>query len=65
MRVCREVEQDGDHTSDIARKISELIKNLPDNMLEDLEEVRLRISRAVEVSTRGVPHFLPYIFTKE
>ncbi|MBS4176375.1 stage III sporulation protein AA [Lederbergia citrea] len=48
----------------LPERISEWIRKLPVKMLEDLEEVRLRISRPVEVSTRGMPHFLPYIFTK-
>lgn len=45
-------------------RISEQIAKLPDSIVAEIEEIRLRVSRKVEVASRGVPYFLPYIFTK-
>ncbi len=44
-------------------RIAELIRVFRNDLQEEMEEVRLRISRPVEVSARGIPHFLPYILS--
>lgn len=45
--------------------ISSEIKNLPSSFLKDLEEIRIRILRPVEVVSRGKPLFLNYQTTHE
>lgn len=45
-------------------KVTEWIEELPNGFRERIEEIRLRVNRPVEISSRGEPHFLPYIFTK-
>lgn len=45
-------------------KVKELVQGLSENILEETEEIRLRVNRPVEISSRGLPHFLPYLFTK-
>lgn len=47
------------------RRISDLITQLPNHIWNEMEEIRLRIGRQVEVAAKGQPHFLSYIFTKE
>lgn len=46
-------------------RIAGLITELPIHLQEEMEEIRFRIKRPIEISARGKPHFLPYIFTKE
>ncbi|MCR2820363.1 stage III sporulation protein AA [Lederbergia panacisoli] len=46
-------------------RICELIMKLPPDKLGEVEEIRLRINRKVEVASNGIPLFLPYVFTKE
>ncbi|MBW8348083.1 stage III sporulation protein AA [Bacillus sp. IITD106] len=46
-------------------RIGELIKKLPTDKWDEVEEIRLRINRQVEVASNGIPQFLPYLFTKE
>ncbi|WP_409297838.1 stage III sporulation protein AA [Peribacillus sp. SCS-26] len=45
--------------------ISSLIGTLPRDILDSLEEIRIRISRPIEIITGGKPHFLPYRATQE
>lgn len=47
------------------RRISDLITQLPSQIWDEIEEIRLRIGRQVEIAAKGEPHFLSYIFTKE
>ncbi|GIN55753.1 stage III sporulation protein AA [Lederbergia ruris] len=47
------------------RRISDLITQLPSQIWDEIEEIRLRIGRQVEIAAKGKPHFLSYIFTKE
>ncbi|MBO0995270.1 stage III sporulation protein AA [Bacillus sp. SD088] len=47
------------------RRISDLITQLPSHIWNEMEEIRLRIGKQVEVAAKGQPHFLSYIFTKE
>ncbi|MBS4194628.1 stage III sporulation protein AA [Lederbergia citri] len=46
-------------------RICELIKKLPTDKWDEVEEIRLRINRQVEVASNGIPQFLPYLFTKD
>ncbi|MBS4209632.1 stage III sporulation protein AA [Bacillus sp. FJAT-50079] len=48
----------------LARQIKELLVCLPLHVQEEIEEIRLRVSRPVEICAGGQPHFLPYVFTK-
>ncbi|MCA1054789.1 stage III sporulation protein AA [Rossellomorea aquimaris] len=45
--------------------ISERILSLPQNILDLTEEIRIRTNRILEVTARGIPHFLPYTVTQE
>ncbi|KRG11607.1 stage III sporulation protein AA [Lederbergia galactosidilytica] len=49
----------------VPRRINELITQLPSQVWNEIEEIRLRIGRQVEIAAKGKPHFLSYIFTKE
>ncbi|MCM3091513.1 MULTISPECIES: stage III sporulation protein AA [unclassified Cytobacillus] len=49
----------------LPKKIAEQLQRIPPNILKDLEEIRVRISRPIELTARGVPHFLPYIVESE
>jgi stage III sporulation protein AA len=45
--------------------ISEQIFKLPPDVLEQVEEIRVRTDRVLEVTARGKPYFLRYIVTRE
>ncbi|WP_404355479.1 stage III sporulation protein AA [Cytobacillus firmus] len=49
----------------LPKKIAEQLQRIPPKILKDLEEIRVRISRPIELTVRGVPHFLPYIIDSE
>ncbi|UOE54365.1 stage III sporulation protein AA [Cytobacillus oceanisediminis] len=49
----------------LPKKIAEQIQRIPPQILKDLEEIRVRISRPIELTARGVPHYLPYIVESE
>ncbi|PAE24248.1 MULTISPECIES: stage III sporulation protein AA [Bacillaceae] len=49
----------------LPKKIAEQLQRIPPKILKDLEEIRVRISRPIELTARGVPHFLPYIVDSE
>ncbi|MBT2687052.1 stage III sporulation protein AA [Bacillus sp. ISL-47] len=49
----------------LPKKISEKLKQIPPHFLKDLEEIRVRINRPLELTTKGMPHFLPYIVDSE
>ncbi|MFE4522615.1 stage III sporulation protein AA [Cytobacillus firmus] len=49
----------------LPKKIAEQLQRIPPKILKDLEEIRVRISRPIELTARGVPYFLPYIFDSE
>ncbi|MCS0786767.1 stage III sporulation protein AA [Cytobacillus pseudoceanisediminis] len=49
----------------LPKKIAEQIQRIPPQILEDLEEIRVRISRPIELTARGMPHYLPYIVESE
>ncbi|WP_062104709.1 stage III sporulation protein AA [Bacillus niameyensis] len=46
-------------------RISDLIKRLPSTLLTEIEEIRLRVGRQIEIASNGIPRFLPYIFTNQ
>lgn len=48
----------------LPNEISKLLNVLPQGTREDLEEVRLRVNRPVEVISRGETRYLPYMFSK-
>ncbi|RLQ98267.1 stage III sporulation protein AA [Falsibacillus albus] len=45
----------------LPKSIAEQITALPSNLLDDMEEIRMRITRPLEITARGEPHYLPYI----
>lgn len=49
----------------LPKKIAEQLQRIPPKIFKDLEEIRVRISRPIELTARGVPHFLPYIIDSE
>lgn len=49
----------------LPKPISEKIRELPAPILNTMEEIRIRISRPLEVSTRGKPYFLPYLVSEQ
>lgn len=49
----------------LPKNISEKLKQIPPQILKDLEEIRVRINRPLELTTKGTPHFLPYIVNSE
>lgn len=49
----------------LPKKIAEQLQRIPPKILKDLEEIRVRISRPIELTARGVPYFLPYIVDSE
>ncbi|MCJ8006800.1 stage III sporulation protein AA [Lederbergia wuyishanensis] len=46
-------------------RINELIMKLPTKTFSEIEEIRLRVNRQVEVAYNGLHYFLPYLFSKE
>lgn len=49
----------------LPKQISEKIRELPAPILNTMEEIRIRINRPLEVSTRGKPYFLPYLVSEQ
>jgi stage III sporulation protein AA len=45
----------------LPKNIADLISQIPPNQKEELEEIRIRINRPIEITTKGAPRFLPYI----
>ncbi|GLB58153.1 stage III sporulation protein AA [Cytobacillus sp. NCCP-133] len=52
-------------TAFLPKKISEKLKQIPPHILKDLEEIRVRINRPLELTMKGSPRFLPYIVDSE
>ncbi|WP_026572554.1 stage III sporulation protein AA [Bacillus sp. UNC438CL73TsuS30] len=44
----------------LPKNIADLISKLPPNQKEELEEIRIRINRPIEITTKGAPQFLSY-----
>ncbi|WHY84592.1 stage III sporulation protein AA [Neobacillus novalis] len=49
----------------LPKKIAELISQIPPNEKEELEEIRIRINRPVEMTLKGEPRFLSYLIQPE
>jgi stage III sporulation protein AA len=45
----------------LPKNIADLISKIPPNQKEELEEIRIRINRPIEMTMKGAPRFLPYI----
>jgi stage III sporulation protein AA len=45
--------------------ISDKVLSLPQDLIDRIEEIRVRTSRVLEVTARGKPYFLPYTVTEE
>ncbi|WP_433743085.1 stage III sporulation protein AA [Falsibacillus pallidus] len=49
----------------LPKTIAAQITDLPSRIKDEMEEIRIRINRPLEVSVRGNPHYLPYIARSE
>ncbi|MEH7084719.1 stage III sporulation protein AA [Neobacillus drentensis] len=49
----------------LPKKIADLISKIPPNQKEELEEIRIRINRPIEITMKGKPRFLSYIIQPE
>jgi stage III sporulation protein AA len=45
----------------LPKNIADLISKIPPNQKEELEEIRIRINRPIEMTMKGAPRFLSYI----
>ncbi|MGG1680070.1 stage III sporulation protein AA [Neobacillus sp. NRS-1170] len=45
----------------LPKNIAGLIKQIPSDQKEELEEIRIRINRPIEITMKGAPKFLSYI----
>ena len=49
----------------LPKAIAEQINQIPPYQIEELEEIRIRINRPIELTTKGAPRFLPYVIQPE
>ncbi|WP_144547636.1 stage III sporulation protein AA [Bacillus sp. X1(2014)] len=49
----------------LPKKIADIISKIPPNQKEELEEIRIRINRPIEITMKGKPRFLSYIIQPE
>ncbi|WHY76018.1 stage III sporulation protein AA [Neobacillus sp. WH10] len=49
----------------LPKNIADLISKIPPNQKEELEEIRIRINRPIEMILKGAPRFLSYIIQPE
>lgn len=49
----------------LPKNISEKMMHIPPSQLDELEEIRVRINRPLELTFKGNPQFLPYVVTQE
>ncbi|MDR6998692.1 stage III sporulation protein AA [Neobacillus niacini] len=49
----------------LPKNIADLINKLPPSQKEELEEIRIRINRPIEIMTKGAPLFLSYRIQQE
>ncbi|WP_071395722.1 stage III sporulation protein AA [Bacillus tuaregi] len=49
----------------LPKNISHQIKRLPPNEMQEIEEIRVRVNRPLEISARGTAHFFPYLVQQE
>ncbi|GER66146.1 stage III sporulation protein AA [Weizmannia acidilactici] len=48
----------------LPKAISQQLENLRENILDDVEEIRIRVNRPLEVTAKGKPYFIRYIPTE-
>ena len=49
----------------LPKNIADLISKIPPSQKEELEEIRIRINRPIEITMKGAPKFLSYIIRQE
>lgn len=49
----------------LPKNIADLISQIPPKQKEDMEEIRLRINRPIEIIMKGAPRFISYIIQTE
>ncbi|WP_449622812.1 stage III sporulation protein AA [Robertmurraya sp. Marseille-Q9965] len=49
----------------LPNRVVEQLEQLPPLLLNEVEEIRIRIHRPIEVSVKGTPRFLPYIVKED
>ncbi|MDR6122426.1 stage III sporulation protein SpoIIIAA [Bacillus sp. SLBN-46] len=49
----------------LPKNIADLINQIPPEQKEELEEIRIRINRPIEMTLKGAPKFLTYIIQPE
>lgn len=49
----------------LPKNIADLISKIPPNQKAELEEIRIRIGRPIEITMKGAPRFLSYIIQQE
>lgn len=49
----------------LPKNIADKLKLIPPRELFELEEIRIRINRPVELTLRGAPKFIPYVVSQE
>lgn len=49
----------------LPKNIASIISKIPPDQKDELEEIRIRINRPIEIMLKGAPKFLPYIIQQE
>ncbi|TWE06332.1 stage III sporulation protein AA [Neobacillus bataviensis] len=49
----------------LPKNLASLISQIPPNQKEEVEEIRIRINRPIEITLKGAPRFLSYIIQPE
>jgi stage III sporulation protein AA len=49
----------------LPNSLAEIIKRIPPIERSEMEEIRIRINRPIEITVKGIPKFLPYIIQPE
>jgi stage III sporulation protein AA len=49
----------------LPKNIAEIISKIPPNQKDELEEIRIRINRPIEITMKGAPRFLSYVIQPE
>jgi stage III sporulation protein AA len=49
----------------LPKNIADIISKIPPNQKDELEEIRIRINRPIEIMLKGAPQFLPYIIQQD
>ena len=45
----------------LPKNIADIISKIPPDQKDELEEIRIRINRPIEIMLKGAPRFLPYV----